>query len=43
MAPNLAKKAGDASTVGLSKTCSNGKSRKNKHSNGKALAARGRI
>jgi len=39
----LAKEAGDASTAGSHRTCSNGRSRKDKCGNGEILTARGRV
>jgi len=43
MASSLAKEVGDTSTVGSYRTCSNGRSRKDKCSNGKTPTARGRV
>jgi len=43
MASGLAKKAGNASTASSYRTCSNGRSRENKCSNGKTPTARGRV
>jgi len=42
-ATGLAKEAGDASTAGSHRTCSNGRSRKDKCGNGEILTARGRV
>ena len=43
MASSLAKEAGDASTVGSYRTCSDGRSKEDKCSNGETPTARDRV